>query len=47
MRPILPIDGDYPKKVQEIRNQDKPYWKKGEKIYYFCIAGSDDEYFIA
>ena len=44
---ILQIKGDYPQKVQEIKEKDELYWKKGDKINYFCIAGAKDEYFEA
>ena len=39
----MEIQGNYPKSGQEIKNNDGPYWKKGDKMNYFCIAGGNNE----
>ena len=40
-------EGDYPVRLEGKRNDTKPWWKKGDKIEYFCIAGGKDSIFKA
>ena len=39
----MEIQGDYPKKGQEIKNKDTAYGKKGDKIDYLYISGGNDK----
>ena len=43
----MEIQGDYPQKIESIKNNDSPFWKNGDKINYFFIVGGNDDYFKA
>ena len=34
-------------KLKGTRHDNKPWWKKGDKIEYYCIAGGNDSIFKA
>jgi len=43
----MKIEGEYPIKLKGTRQDNKPWWKKGDKIEYFCIGGGKDSIFKA